>query len=207
MAQRASAREVLISAVFFGCSLYFYTHYLDWNEMRVGVQLVDPILSRFEAVDLTWPIFITIWVAVLLAIRQSLHYPHKIIKGLQIYSLIMIFRAVSMYFVALEPPLGIIPLKDPVVLLFIPGGKLLNKDLFFSGHTASLALCYFMLEKGPLKWFLIFTTVLVATMILWQKVHYSADVFVAPFVAYASIRIVYAFDLEKKLHSMQNGGA
>jgi membrane-associated phospholipid phosphatase len=104
----------------------------------------------------------------------------------------VIFRAIAMYITPFEAPVTLLPLNDPFVQLF-GQGNILEKDLFFSGHTATLFLLFLLMEKRILKVaFLIFTLVVGISVIL-QHVHYSIDVFAAPFFAYTSYRIVLFF--------------
>ncbi len=87
-----------------------------------------------------------------------------------------------MYVLTLEAPEGIIPLHDPLVDLIAYGGNVFNKDLFFSGHVATLTLFALLEERIIMKRILVISVVLVAGLILLQRVHYSIDVVVAPIV-------------------------
>jgi len=89
----------------------------------------------------------------------------------------------------LNPPEKMIPLNDPVVEFF-GTGQLLTKDLFFSGHTATIFLLYLLADKKLLKTFFLVSAIVVGIGVLLQHVHYSIDVFVAPFFAYCSFYIV-----------------
>jgi len=93
----------------------------------------------------------------------------------------------------LEAPPGMIPLDDPLVRLLGPG-KLLTKDLFFSGHTATLFLlgCAVPGRRSRILFFV--CTAIVGISVLWQHVHYTIDVLAAPLFAYASFRTAVLFD-------------
>lgn len=80
-----------------------------------------------------------------------------------------------MYLVKLDPPIGLIPLVDPVGKILGYGGQLITKDLFFSGHTASLLILFLAVK---IRWLKIFFLVVLLTMImlLWQHVHYTVDI-------------------------------
>jgi membrane-associated phospholipid phosphatase len=95
-----------------------------------------------------------------------------------------------MYLVPLNPPADMILLNDPFVQFFATGQPL-TKDLFFSGHTATIFLFYLVSEKKLFRAFFLIATVLVGTSVLLQHVHYSIDVASAPFFAYISYRLIY----------------
>ncbi len=87
-----------------------------------------------------------------------------------------------MYLFTLEPPIGIIPLHDPIVDIIAYGGQVFNKDLFFSGHVATLTLFVLLEERPVMKKILIFNTLIVTGLILLQRVHYTIDVLAAPLI-------------------------
>ena len=94
-----------------------------------------------------------------------------------------------MYVLTLEAPEGIIPLHDPLVDVIAYGGNTFNKDLFFSGHVATLALFVGLEQRPMFKAILMMNTILVAGLILLQRVHYTMDVLAALFITYLSVRI------------------
>jgi membrane-associated phospholipid phosphatase len=112
----------------------------------------------------------------------------------QAYGLMLIFRTIAMYLTPFEAPEKILLLNDPFVQFFAKG-DILTKDLFFSGHTGTLFLVFLLAENKTLKTIFLILTILVGSAVLLQHVHYSVDVFVAPFVAYGSYKII------NKIHS------
>jgi hypothetical protein len=88
----------------------------------------------------------------------------------------------------LDPPQTMIPLTDPFVEYFGTGISL-SKDLFFSGHTSTLFLLGLTMQARRWRTFFFFCTAAVACCVLIQHIHYTVDVFVAPFFAYASYRL------------------
>jgi membrane-associated phospholipid phosphatase len=117
--------------------------------------------------------------------------------ALQTYGLMVFFRGAAMYLTPFNAPEKIIILHDPFVQFFGDGG-ILTKDLFFSGHTGTMFLIFLLVENKTLKTIFLVATILVGSAVLLQHVHYTIDVFVAPFVAYGSYRII------KKLHIASN---
>jgi membrane-associated phospholipid phosphatase len=107
-----------------------------------------------------------------------------------------LFRILSMYVVPLDPPIGTLDLKDP--LIFVVGtGTPITKDLFFSGHTSTMFLLSLTAINKKLKIIFLVSTFLVGFLVVLQKAHYTIDVVVAPFYAYCSYKIIYS--LQKKL--------
>jgi hypothetical protein len=92
--------------------------------------------------------------------------------------------------VALNPPEGLVDLHDPIAELFIYGENLaITKDLFFSGHTATMVfVCYFLPRPIERKIAVMLTTVL-GCLLLIQHVHYSLDILAAPIATWIAIRI------------------
>ena len=91
----------------------------------------------------------------------------------------------TLTFVALNPPEKLIAIVDPLSTAFY-GKNFITKDLFFSGHTATMIIIFFCLEKRADRVFALFTSLLVATLVLVQHIHYTIDVvFAIPF-AYLS---------------------
>jgi membrane-associated phospholipid phosphatase len=94
-----------------------------------------------------------------------------------------------MYLLPLEPPAKMIILNDPFVEFF-GTGQTLTKDLFFSGHTATLFILFLVSEKKVYKTIFLISTVAVAVAVLLQHVHYTIDVFAAVFFTYACYKLV-----------------
>jgi hypothetical protein len=167
------------------------SRFLIFIENRNGSILNDPILALFSPHDFTWLIFTIIYFSVIVTLFYLLDKPVQVLKGLQIYSLMIIFRIIAMYLIPLDPPSLMIELNDPLVEIIGGTGKTLTKDLFFSGHTATLFILYLVVEKkGFLKNFLLASTLIIASLVLLQHIHYSIDVFTAFFISYTCFKIV-----------------
>ena len=166
-----------------------YARFLAWVETRPGVVLPDPVLARLQPHDLTWITFGLIYVALALAVVTLMRHPHELAVGVRAYAVMVVLRMLVMAVVPLDPPPSMIPLQDPVVQLLGTGGQLLTRDLFFSGHTATMCLVTFAVRSRRLRWLLLACTVGVATCVVWQAVHYTVDALAAPVFAYAAYRI------------------
>ncbi|MBK9098802.1 MAG: hypothetical protein IPM14_11920 [bacterium] len=186
--------EFIITIIVMIPLLSVFSRFLLFIEEREGVVLNDPLLNLFNPVDLTWATFALIYVALIIFLVSIIKEPKKLMIALQTYGLMVFFRGVAMYLTPFNAPEKIILLHDPFVQFFGDGG-ILTKDLFFSGHTGTMFLLFLLVDNKTLKTIFLVATILVGSAVLLQHVHYTVDVFVAPFVAYGSYRII------KKLHS------
>ena len=84
-----------------------------------------------------------------------------------------------------------IVLNDPVLDWIVGNNHEIFNDLFFSGHVSDVCIFIFCCRYNPLRYFMMCSVVLVAVILVWQQVHYTADVCGAPFFAYASY-VVFA---------------
>jgi hypothetical protein len=186
--------EFIITAIVVTAVIIAFSHFLHFVEQREGVVLDDPILKTFNPINLTWLTFALIYLSLIIFVVTTFNKPSKLLISFQAYGLMLIFRTIAMYLTPFEAPAAIILLDDPFVQFFAKG-DILTKDLFFSGHTGTLFLLFLLAENKTLKAIFLILTLMVGTAVLLQHVHYSIDVFVAPFVAYGSYKII------KKLHT------
>lgn len=161
--------------------------YLMYNETRTnGVQLNDWVLNALPPADVTYILFGITWTCIIAGVLINFFKPITAMYMLWSITIIAIVRSCVMYLVPLLPPEGIIPLKDPLVEYCFYSDLVMQKDLFFSGHTANMVLVSLIM---PIKWLqklLVLATCAVAFLLLKQHVHYTIDVIAAPFFAYLS---------------------
>jgi hypothetical protein len=156
-------------------------------EQRHGVVLHDWILAQLPAYDASVPIFAVIWGVGILMLIRALYKPELAMGYVWTLIFVCIARFVTLTFVKLDPPVGLIPLVDPLTGFFY-GHAAITKDLFFSGHTANLVIAYFSLERKNDKRIVLALTVLVMFMLLIQHIHYTMDVLAAPVIVYGCYR-------------------
>jgi hypothetical protein len=186
---KRNRNEFILTVVLLAILMISFSQFLQFIEKRNGVSLPDPILNAFSPLNLTWLTFTLIYLSIVLFLFSLRKDPYKIMIALQAYGVMVIFRIIAMYLVPLEAPKTILLLNDPFVQLF-GKGEILTKDLFFSGHTATLFLLFLLTKNKILKVIFLVSTVTVGITVLLQHVHYSIDVFVAPFVTYGAFRII-----------------
>lgn len=159
-------------------------------ESRKGTQLMDPLLFLIPSYDCSEIIFALTYTALGTFILSTIINPATFIIGLQGYCLLIIMRTLSIYLVPLEPPDGLIILKDPVTILFMstPDGGYIVKDLFFSGHISAIMLFFFVIENKAVKKVLLALGFSVSVLLLIQHVHYTIDILAAPFFSFLAYK-------------------
>lgn len=187
--QRPFIIETGLTVLLLVLSLYICTELMHYRQARPGAPLDDPILHAVGPIRLTWPIFLVLWPSIILGLYCLAQEPARLLMGLQATALLIFFRTFALYLVPLEPLPTIIPMADPIVM-YLGTGTLITKDLFFSAHTSMMFLIYLSTNAPKLKWFFLAGTVFVGFGVIAQHVHYSGDVFAAPFFAYGSWRLI-----------------
>ena len=175
----AFSRALLITAIAGVIVAVALPHFFQWVQGRPGRLLWDPVLALWKAHDVSNLTFTVLYGALLIVIISVARSPLRILHGLAAYVLMMLFRMLAMTLLTLEPPPGIIPLIDPFTQGFYPGATPFLKDLFFSGHTATLTLMVFLARKGPLRWLTALCAAVIALLVLVQHVHWTVDVVAA----------------------------
>lgn len=185
-------RELLLTLLSLAILLTCFIKFLNHIELRVGETFSDPLLKIFPPIDLTWVIFSLIYISLIAAIISLARDPSNLLFALQAFIIMGVIRTVSLFLMPLNPPPGILPLNDPFVQMF-GQGEILTKDLFFSGHTSTLFLLFLTAHGKFLKGIFLFSAIIVGISVLLQHVHYSIDVFSAPFFSYGSVKLAEQF--------------
>lgn len=181
--------ETAISLIMLSIVLFTLSNFLNFVEGRQGVVLPDPLLNLFEPVDLTWLTFALIYISLIVAVISLAKHPRQLLFAIQLYSLMVFLRIIAMYLVPLEPPSKMIILNDPFVEFF-GTGQTLTKDLFFSGHTATLFLLFLVSQKKIFKFIFLICTIAVGISVLLQHVHYTIDVVAAVIFTYSAFNVL-----------------
>jgi hypothetical protein len=168
---------------------FFIPRFFNFIQARQGFAINDFFLARITARNFSWYIFPLIYSVIAICLINVSFYPELLLRSLQAYGILMIIRIFSLFILPLEPESSLIPLEDPFIGKLFYSGKLITKDLFFSGHISTMFLMILINPVRQLRPFLIVATVLVASFILIQHVHYTIDVVAAPLFAWLSFRI------------------
>jgi hypothetical protein len=160
--------------------MIFVPYFFDFVEARSGKIIHDPLLDLLPVADVSWLIFFFLYFGVISWLVTSVKTPDILIAGMQTYILVTFLRLCSITLFPLEPPAGYVPLTEPFVQFFTNGGKIISKDLFFSGHMTTILFCYFNKKKGWLKTVYLLSASSIGVLLMIQRVHYSIDIIAAP---------------------------
>lgn len=160
--------------------ILFIPHFFARIEAREGVVLNDWLLSQIKAVDVSLYIFIVIYAVVAFLIVRMSKNTSICLTALWAFIFLCLARILTISLVPLDPPKGIINLVDPCSVVFYRTHAI-TKDLFFSGHTATIFLGALCLENKREKMVVFALAFVIAILLLVQHVHYTADVIAAPF--------------------------
>lgn len=153
-------------------------HIGNFVETRRGVRLHDKFLTLFPAIDFSTPVFILLYSSLAAIILLHIHKPKVILRVIEMHLFVAIVRQVCILLLPLEPPLGLILLRDTFLENTVyPHNTPLTKDLFFSGHVASLWIYFLCAEFRYLKAYFLFGALLMSFMVLSMRIHYTYDVY------------------------------
>ncbi|WP_426059432.1 phosphatase PAP2-related protein [Hymenobacter sp. B1770] len=154
-------------------------------QSRPGQLLADPLLTLLPVHDVSGPTFALIYSSIAATLVFLTPRPKLLLRALWAYYLLQLLRMLTLWLVPLEPPTSLVVLHDPLMdRIFEVTTQPIVRDLFFSGHTATMALL--VLAGRGRKWrrVMVLMTVAVGLLVLVQRVHYSYDVLAAPFFAW-----------------------
>ena len=178
------ALSVLFGAVFLAVSVVLNYQAGTFAFSKMTSSVGDIILDHLPRMDVE---LIFIDGAIIMAIFTfllSLYYPKYMPAMLKNIALLYLFRAIAITLTHLGPPAEMqgLYLADSITQRFVYGG-----DYFFSGHTGLpfiIALIFW--DKKPLRYLYLTITVIFGFTALLGHVHYSIDVFAAPFIAHST---------------------
>jgi hypothetical protein len=204
--ERVSTTLLITSflSVFF--VFFLFARFLKFNETRSGILINDPILSTLGPTNHNVEIFLLTYGLVIFGLSWALRTRIGMLTTNISICFLIAFRAFTLFSVPLEPPMGIIPLEDMFLKNTFYNQQVLLKDLFFSGHTAAVFLLYFLIQKNWVKTVLLAGGLLLGFLLMKQHVHYSIDIFIAPFfswLSYQGATLVKNFITEEETESLE----
>lgn len=185
---------MVISAIFALVLLiasFFINYYAGVFATKMASNAVtDILLNNIPVFDVDFIVVQGAFIFVAFLIAVLIYEPKSLPFVLKSLALFIIIRAifVSMTHIAPFPGRDIVN-QGKVVDKFVVGG-----ELFFSGHTGIpflLALTFW--QNKYLRGIFLAFTVIAGTAVLLGHVHYTIDVFAAPFITYGIFHISEKF--------------
>lgn len=190
LSERNATAVLVVTLAALGVTLFSYSRFIAVIEQRQGVVFFDPILNAITPVNLTWPIFLVIYIAIIATVILLWSDPPRLLRLLRAYTILIGIRVACMALLPLDPPAGMILLADPIVTLFTGSASALSRDLFFSGHVSLLCLVALMMPTRMLRYIFAALTIFIGIAVVMQHVHYTIDVVVAPLAAWTAFSLV-----------------
>jgi hypothetical protein len=180
--------QLLIGIVVMAVIIYILPIFFAHIQKRKGAVLNDWLLARIPPHNVSVFIFAIIWGMALLILIRAINHPSIIIIYCWTLIFVCLVRFVTLSVVALDPPAAMVPLVDPLNSALYRNADI-TKDLFFSGHTATMVMIYLCLQKRTDKLIALIAAFAVAGLLLVQHIHYTIDVLAAPVVVYPCYRL------------------
>jgi PAP2 superfamily C-terminal len=166
--------------------------FFKFIEDRDGYLMNDILLQYIPAHNTSVLVFFLIWSSCLLLLIRIYRDPMMLLVTLWAYNGVTLLRMACIWLISLNPPMGLIPLADPITNRFY-GAHYITHDLFFSGHTTTVFLVFLCLKRKWDRIYALTASVLLGIALLVQHVHYTIDVLAAPFFTYAVYRLAILF--------------
>ncbi len=172
--------KTIVALTLVAIILFILPTFFAFIEKREGMVLQDYVLDAIPAIDVSIPTFVIIWSTVLLVFFRIYQNPKLFLVIAYGFILMCLARVLTISMLPLNPPAGLIVLKDPIANIAYGGnGIFITKDLFYSGHTGNMFLFFLCLERKWDKIFALTASFLVGILVMIQHIHYSIDVIAA----------------------------
>ncbi len=192
-------QKTVVASVVLIAVLIAFPFFFTLIEQRNGTQFNDRLLQFIPAIDVSGLTFVVIWSSTLFLWVRCAQKPYIFLVTLCSFVILCFTRMITITLFPLNPPEGLIPLRDPISSLFYGGPEVfITKDLFYSGHTATQFLIFLCLRKRNDKIIALLCTLTVAALVLIQHVHYTIDVLGAFVITY------FVYLLGKKIALTKN---
>lgn len=166
-----------------------FSYFLAFIQIRPGYVINDPVIQNIGPYHLCSPIQLCTYIPVFMGLVYLSVYPSLMNRFIWALAGLLVLRAFFLFLVPLEPAQGFIELRDVILEATAYRGEVVTKDLFFSGHVATLFLFSLLIHHKAMKWGFFIVTAAVAVLLVLQHVHYTIDVLAAPFFSFAALRV------------------
>lgn len=180
-------RLFLYSLLFLAVALTLLTLILGYTERRTGIVIEKNWLAAFPPQDFSILIFSITYGFAAAGIVYFFRRPETAMMLVQGYAMLTALRCITLLLVPLDPPEAIIPLNDPLLQHSFYAGRPNLKDLFFSGHVATLLLFGFLCKRKMISLIFFSAGAAAGVFLAVQRVHYITDIVAAPLFAFLAV--------------------
>ena len=156
------------------------------NRIIDRITLYDPLHNILPIYNWNYVLSIITNLATIFIVIENL-YMNTFIRFFLKFIIISYIRLICIYLVPLDIPKNNIHLKYYPKIIFNRVGVNYKYDYFFSGHTSLLILC---ILNSYFKITYTLSCIIVIYMLVSQRVHYTIDILIAPFIVYTVNDIV-----------------
>lgn len=161
--------------------------FLPLLETRQGFDIYDPVLEFLPAADMSEEIFVVMYSATFIGFFLLGRHPRSLVIGFMSYMYMYLFRFICICGFPLNAPQELVVLRDPIVDMIELNPTFLRRDLFYSGHFATVFMIFIMVGKKWYRWLFLLAALMVGLLILVQHIHYFYDVLGAGLFSYISV--------------------
>jgi len=185
---RVFRQKLFIGVVAAILLLLAFPYFFQTIQQKSGPVLNDWVLDQLPPTDVSAAIFLIIWATALMLVIRARRSPAVFMLFVYSYVIVSLSRMISISLVPLDPPVGLIPLIDPISNAFY-GKTYITKDLFYSGHTSTIFLMFLCFRQRLARLMALLGSLVVGGLLLAQHVHYTVDVLGAFIFTYPLYRL------------------
>ena len=185
---QSEGKITLLCLAILGLCAVGFTQFLAFHELSSqanGFVVNDPLFHWLPLFDNSIFIFSITYGSILLYAFMNYRSKGFAARAILSYAFVLLLRIQTLTLVSLKVHPDLIYLEDPFLNDLIYPSRITN-DLFFSGHVA--LLCNFA-QLSRYKLVFVVLTVILALLLLMQRVHYSIDVLGAIPFSFLAVRL------------------
>jgi membrane-associated phospholipid phosphatase len=181
---------LLVSILTLLSGLLITVQYVPRFETREGFVPYDPFMDFLPARDVSTMVFFVLYAAVFGSFIWLMKHPRTLALYILSFGIMYWIRTLCITLVAFNEPANLIPLADPFIEMLGIYQAFVKRDLFFSGHFASVYLGYLAMSRvTKWSWLWLVGCVLIGIGVMVQHIHFSYDIIGAIVFSWLSVKI------------------